>query len=296
MRCIVLGLGNPVLSDDSVGLKVARKVRETIKWPGVEIIETTASGLDFLEILTGYDKAILIDAIQTAGGCPGQVARLNLDSIASTRHASSPHDVNLATALELGHKLQMDLPEDITIFAIEAGDVVTLSETCTEAVEAAIPGCVEMVVKELALEYSPQIESRVAGYSVLIVDDERIMGESLRDCLADSGARVSVAETGEEALKILSIQDFDLMIIDYRLPGMDGLAVLNKVRSLEYPLKSIFITAYPSSELAVQAKRLGVAGFLAKPIDLIELENLIQSVLFDKAMVEGPLSNQSLPS
>lgn len=295
MKSVVLGLGNPVLSDDSVGLKVARKVREMVKWQDVEIIETTAAGLDFLEILTGYDKAILIDAIQTADGCPGQVTRLNLDSIAFTRHASSPHDVNLATALELGSKLQIDLPKDITIFAVEAGDVVTLGETCTEAVENAIPGCVEMVIKELALVYSPKVESRAVGYSVIIVDDERIMGESLRDCLSDSGARVSVAESGEEAFNILSIQEFDLMIVDYRLPGMDGLAVLRKVRSLGYPFKSIFITAYPSNELAAQAKRLGAAGFLTKPINLNDLEKLIQSILFGREIIESEISGGLRP-
>ncbi len=290
MKCIVLGLGNPVLSDDSVGLKVAQRLLEKVDRQDVDIVETTAAGLDFLEILAGYDKAIFIDAIQTPAGPAGKVYRLELDALAGTRHGSSPHDVSLCTALELGKRLQLELPREIVIFAVEAANVITLSETCTPAVEAAIPACVDLVIEELGEAAERGVTMRMAGYSVLIVDDERIVGESLRDLLTDSGARVWVADSGEEALKILSIQEFDLLIIDYRLPGMDGLATLHMVKSLKYATNSILITAYPSGELEAKARQAGAAGFFTKPIDLPALEEFIQNLLFNRKTTPAPLS------
>ncbi len=107
-------------------------------------------GLDFLDVLVGYERVIIADAIQTRGGKAGQIYRLKLDAFTVTRHAANPHDVNLATALELGKQLGMALPDDIIIFGIEAEDVITFSENCTPAVKAAIPACADMIVTELS--------------------------------------------------------------------------------------------------------------------------------------------------
>ncbi len=281
MKTIVLGLGNPILTDDSVGLKIAQKVRDKINWRDVDVVETTAAGLDFLEILSGYDRAILIDAIQTPDLCPGEISRLSLEDIRVSRHANSPHDVDLVTAVELGRKLHMSVPAEIVIFAVQVEDVTTLSESCTAAVDRSIPVCVDKVIDELGRGEGVRRETRTA-YSVLVVDDELIVRESLRDCLVDSGVSVAVAESGEEALKILAIQNFDFMIADYRLPGIDGLALVARVKSLNYPLKSVLITAYPTEALALRAQESGASGFLAKPIDLDKLEDLVERELFGR--------------
>jgi len=149
MKTLVLGLGNPILSDDSVGCRVAAALKERINSPDIDIHEASVAGLDFLDVLTGYDRVIIIDAIQTKKGQPGKIYRLGPEILAETRHAGTPHDVNLATALELGRKLKLHLPEIISIFAIEVEDVTSFSEDCTPAVAKAIPECVEMVVEEL---------------------------------------------------------------------------------------------------------------------------------------------------
>jgi hydrogenase maturation protease len=143
---LILGLGNPILSDDGVGCRVAAALKDKLE--GVDVLEESVAGLDFLELLTGYDRAIIIDAIQNGGGTPGRIYRLKSGALASTRHAGTPHDVNLATALELGRRLGLPLPK-ITIFAIEAEDVISFGEGCTPEVEGAIPACVEMVIGEL---------------------------------------------------------------------------------------------------------------------------------------------------
>jgi hydrogenase maturation protease len=150
MKTIVLGLGNPILRDDGVGNRVALELEDKLaQRKDVTVIETSMSGLSLIDLLAGYDKAIIIDAIQTAEGKAGQIYRLTPDAFNNTRHASSPHDVNFATALELGNRLGMAMPKQILIYAIEVADVSTFSEKCTPAVSRAIPACIKMIVKEL---------------------------------------------------------------------------------------------------------------------------------------------------
>jgi hydrogenase maturation protease len=155
MKTLVIGLGNPILTDDGVGVKVAYAVRNSLALDGrddVTVTEASVGGLHLMEAMVGYDRVILIDAIQTSGAKLGTIRRLTLDDIASaipTQHSASAHDMNLPTALEMGRRLDLALPEIIEIFAIEAEDVVTFGETCTPAVEAAIPVVAEMVLRTL---------------------------------------------------------------------------------------------------------------------------------------------------
>ncbi|MDO8490443.1 MAG: hydrogenase maturation protease [Dehalococcoidia bacterium] len=149
MKTLVLGLGNPLLSDDGVGLRVVAALKGRLIDRDVTVTETSMAGLNLLDILEGQEKAIVVDAIQTEGGEPGQIYRLDPGAFESTLHASSAHDVNFATALELGKRLGLALPKQIVIFGIEAADTSTVSEECTPAVEAAIPLCAQMIVREV---------------------------------------------------------------------------------------------------------------------------------------------------
>jgi hydrogenase maturation protease len=148
-KTLILGLGNPILSDDGVGCRVAMALKERLNEPEVDVLEASVAGLDFLDMLTGYDKVIIVDAIQTGEGTPGQIYRLNPEALANTRHAGTPHDVNFATALELGKQLGLALPPQIDIFAIEVADTSHFSEECTPEVAESIPRCVEMIVREM---------------------------------------------------------------------------------------------------------------------------------------------------
>jgi hydrogenase maturation protease len=149
VRTLVLGLGNPILSDDSIGLLVARELKDRITEEGIDVEETSLAGLRLLDILAGYDKAIIVDAIDTAQGPPGQVYRLSPETFDDAKHLSSVHDVNFATALDLGRRMQMELPEDMVIFGVAVADTATFSEECTPEVERAIPVCVDMIIEEL---------------------------------------------------------------------------------------------------------------------------------------------------
>ena len=149
METLVLGLGNPILSDDSVGFRVIQGLRAEFNRPDLTLVESSVSGLGLLDLITGYSKVIIIDAIKTEDGQAGKIYRLDGESFSDTRHYASPHDINLATALELGKKLGIALPQQIVIFAIEVVDVTTFSERCTPEVESAIPWAVRMVAEEL---------------------------------------------------------------------------------------------------------------------------------------------------
>jgi heterodisulfide reductase subunit A len=119
---------------------------------------------------------------------------------------------------------------------------------------------------------------------ILIVDDEAIVRESIRDWLKDAGYEVSVAESGEEALKLIRKQNFGVMILDLRLPGINGIDVLRKAKALKPDIKSIVITAYPTMLTQEEASKLGAIDYLVKPIFPDKLEELIRYTLGE---VEG---------
>jgi hydrogenase maturation protease len=112
-------------------------------------MEASVSGLDVLDLLVGYERAIIIDAIQTKGGQPGQIYPLEPGTFMATRHSANPHSVDFAIALELGERLGLALPREMVIFGIEVAEVNSFSEECTPEVAAAVPVCVEMVLQEL---------------------------------------------------------------------------------------------------------------------------------------------------
>ncbi len=150
METIIIGIGNPVLTDDSVGIKVVRSLERRLHAKeGVVIRELCAGGIRLMEEMSGFKKAIIIDAIVTDSGEPGSVSIMEPSDLLNTRNTWSTHDASLAEALELGKTLGLQLPEDVKIWAIEAGDVETFSESLTEQVQGAVPLVVEDVIRYL---------------------------------------------------------------------------------------------------------------------------------------------------
>jgi DNA-binding NtrC family response regulator len=119
----------------------------------------------------------------------------------------------------------------------------------------------------------------MANKPILIVDDEPIVRESIRDWLQEAGYQVATAESGEEALEMMETQDFSVLVLDVRLPGKTGINILKEVKALKPDIKSIIITAYPSTELAVEAMKLGAVDYLINPVAPDELEKLIRDTL-----------------
>jgi len=153
VKTLIIGLGNPLVSDDSVGLRVAAELKLLLAGrENVEIAEDYWGGLRLMERMIDFDRAIVIDAICT-GAEPGTIHHLRPDDV-PTQKSASAHDLNLPTALEFGRRAGAHLPknENIRLVGIEAQDIINFAEHCTPAVEAAIPCAVEEVVGLLDLQ------------------------------------------------------------------------------------------------------------------------------------------------
>jgi len=123
---------------------------------------------------------------------------------------------------------------------------------------------------------------------VLIVEDEAVVRESLRDWLIEDGYDVECVETGEEALEKIKKEEFGVIVLDLRLPGIDGLQLFEQAKELRAETKGILITAYPSKETRLKAEMLGLLDYLAKPFKVEDLEKLISAALGEaESKIEG---------
>jgi DNA-binding response OmpR family regulator len=113
---------------------------------------------------------------------------------------------------------------------------------------------------------------------ILIVDDEKNIRLTLSQVLETLGAEIDTAADGEEALTKLKGREFGLILLDIRMPGMDGMEILRRVREIRPDIRVIMITAYGTIESAVEAMKLGAVDFLQKPFDPEEIRELVLRV------------------
>jgi hydrogenase maturation protease len=150
MKTLILGLGNPILTDDAAGLRVAAELKRRINQPDITVMETEAGGINLLDLIVGYDRVIIIDAILTGTEDVGRVSRLTPETLRKARHLNSTHGIDFTGLIDLGRKMGLGLPPDIIIFAIGVEDVETFGERCTPDVEKAIPLCAEEIMRLIA--------------------------------------------------------------------------------------------------------------------------------------------------
>ena len=117
---------------------------------------------------------------------------------------------------------------------------------------------------------------------VLIVDEEETVCCSYLRSLAGAHCSVQVAGNGEEALSTLEQQRFDLVLLDIRMPGMDGMAVLKTIKQTWPETQVVVITGYPNIETAKEAVRLGAYSYLAKPVGPDEVINAANDAVMQK--------------
>lgn len=152
---IIVGLGNPILGDDGIGWVVARKTAEALSdrtdMPPADVECLSLGGLSLMEHLIGYDRAILIDAVNLEKAPNGTLFSFPLRSLPETagNHLSSTHDTSLQTALKIGESMGARLPREIQVIGIQAENVYDFSDQLTGPVAAALPGAVELVLNIL---------------------------------------------------------------------------------------------------------------------------------------------------
>jgi len=149
MKTIVLGVGNPILQDDGVGVHVIDALRKQLNTPAVTLETASTGGLNLLDVIRGYEKVILIDAVRLPGSQPGIVKRFLLSDF-QTVHSNNPHDVSLSEALQLAEQLgDQQLPSTIVLIGITVHDTYDFGEQLSKEVAVAIPTAVNLVLKEL---------------------------------------------------------------------------------------------------------------------------------------------------
>jgi DNA-binding NtrC family response regulator len=112
--------------------------------------------------------------------------------------------------------------------------------------------------------------------SILIVDDEEVVRRSHLRSLAGTGCHAEAAQDGDEALRVMEQHPFDVILLDLRMPGRDGMDVLKIIKQRWPNSEVVVITGYPSIESAKEAVRLGAQNYIAKPVgpeDLIKAAN-----------------------
>jgi len=134
-KTLVLGIGNEILTDDGIGPRLIKKLPGIIGRNDIKYSVACCGGLDVMEYIQGYNKVILIDAIRTPYGEPGSVYHFTLSDFRETSNLSNLHDVSFITALHLGNILEMDLPSDLHIIAVEIIEDREFSENLTPALE-----------------------------------------------------------------------------------------------------------------------------------------------------------------
>ena len=102
---------------------------------------------------------------------------------------------------------------------------------------------------------------------VLLVDSERSVLESYARCLLDAGFEVGEASAGLEALRLVATEDFDVVLTDFSLPGMDGLTLLRRLRARDFDAPVILMLSEPDNRTAIEAVEGGALQYLVKPID-----------------------------
>jgi hydrogenase maturation protease len=130
-KTIVLGLGNSVLGDDGVAVHLVADIQKELHCEDISFRTSELGGLEIMDILRDYKKAVIIDGTKTPAGQPGDVYLMHPDNYRETLHLSNIHDVDFSTALQLSMKLGMPLPEQILIIAIEIEEDKVFSEDLT---------------------------------------------------------------------------------------------------------------------------------------------------------------------
>lgn len=116
-------------------------------------------------------------------------------------------------------------------------------------------------------------------FKVLIVDDDQTIADELKELLMDDGHDVRVVNSGEDGLKVLGEERFDIVFLDIKLPGMDGVEVLKDIKSKPQSPYIIMVTGYATLETAIESMKSGAFDYISKPFDIDQINKSIDSII-----------------
>jgi len=146
-KTLILGIGNNILTDDGIGSRLVCDLTKLISDSEVHYDTVCCGGLEIIEYIKDYERVIFIDAIRTQEGRPGDVYYFIPSDFRETSHLSSLHDVSFITALKLGQTLNLGLPNDLHIIAVEIIEDMEFSEELTLQLKERYPEILEKVLE-----------------------------------------------------------------------------------------------------------------------------------------------------
>jgi len=135
-------MGNTILNDDAIGIIIVRYLSQYIgNLPGIDIKETSWGGFRVIDLMHEYDYVIIVDSIMTGESCPGYIRHLKTSDLLHTLRLNSYHDINFITAIKLAETLNVKMPSDIDILAVEVKNNFTITENLSDEIKKCIIKC-----------------------------------------------------------------------------------------------------------------------------------------------------------
>lgn len=154
-KVLILGLGNLLMSDDGIGLRVTEGLKQK-KWPpGVVILEVGTSVIQYLKEISRTRKLIAVDAVR-AGGKPGSIYRLTLDELADAPGQFESHSFSLLQVIQLARYIT-GMPADIVIYGMEPGQLGPGTQI-SPVVQSALPKLIDQVTRDIERISAPPAE------------------------------------------------------------------------------------------------------------------------------------------
>lgn len=124
--------------------------------------------------------------------------------------------------------------------------------------------------------------SKLRNMNILLIDDDEWIRDAMRIFFETEGCQITALETAEEAFEMIHRQDYDIVICDYKLPGLHGLTFLKEVRQRLPDSLTVLITAYKTADLVSEAKEIGVHAFIAKPFTSETIEAALGNIIAEQ--------------
>jgi hydrogenase maturation protease len=156
MKTLVLGIGSDILGDDGVGVRITQEIERQINRIDVVVRETGAAGLNLLELIRGYQRLIIVDAMLTDRVEAGNIHRLSVDSLSEISKLLTPHSASLSNILDIGKRLfPGEMPEDVVIYAVSVDNIEIVTDKMTPNAKRAIPRAAALIREEIEAQANP---------------------------------------------------------------------------------------------------------------------------------------------
>lgn len=147
MKTLILGMGNPILSDDAVGLALAELLRNKIR--GADVAASAMIGLSLFDLIMGYDTVFIIDAMTTKEGKMGELKKIGADDRCGTLHLFTSHGLNVFELMELGVQCGFEMPRLAAVYGVEIGNEVAFDESLSPELCEKLPAIAAEITADM---------------------------------------------------------------------------------------------------------------------------------------------------